>query len=114
MNDTQTDNDMVLLPCPLCKGTDVFRMGKEKALTKCRDCGCSAPTIFWNTRVAINAVIPPGYKLVPIEPNPKMVGAALTHAQKTDKTEGAKASAWDIITGYRAMLAAAPEPQEGE
>lgn len=67
-----------LLPCPFCGGRgEIQRYGNSTISTiyQCIDCGCAVETseecnygALWNVRHA-----PPGYKLVPVEPNIEML-----------------------------------------
>ena len=114
-----TDLDKTdLLPCPFCGNTNVQMVtikdedGDVLHAVGCPKCGCNgAPHIAamddprpaaaaaWNQRAAL-LTAPPGWKLVPVEPTPRMSAAGFC------ADEG-----HDPAGVYRAMLAAAPEPE---
>ena len=52
--------------------------------------------------------IPDGMVMVPRDPTLEMKQAAYDLANKTHPAQKAKAAAWDMTQGYRAMLSAAP------
>ena len=132
-----TDNAELLpclLPCPFCggkaNGEGVTRYSRpldgsnwadgsgvtEVYFVNCMGCGLKNGGIFggfqtrdkaiaaWNTRAT--APCPEGWRLVPVEPTPEMVQAAC------DATFGPAALTHEQahITGWSAMLSAAPVP----
>lgn len=109
-----------LRPCPFCGGTDIFVEPDERGSggqhvapyhvgcirCKCEQCADEEAEAIaaWNRRVSPGAAqtreVPPGWKLVPVEPTEDMI------------LEGNKRT-WPIPSkyAYHAMLAAAPASQ---
>lgn len=100
------------LPCPFCGGRcdpngwmGSYDDGVPMCGPECEDCGATASSIEeWNRRstaLAGKAVVPEGWKLVPLEPTKEMVAKMRYHNGGYDK---------HIKNGYAAMLSVAPEP----
>ncbi|ELY5927946.1 hypothetical protein SNN84_003406 [Cronobacter sakazakii] len=100
------------LSCPFCGGRcdpngwmGSYDDGVPMCGPECEDCGATANSIEeWNRRstaLAGKAVVPEGWKLVPVEPTKEMIAKMRYHNGGYDK---------HIKNGYAAMLAVAPEP----
>ncbi|MDT3632042.1 hypothetical protein ROL61_16155 [Cronobacter sakazakii] len=100
------------LSCPFCGGRcdpngwmGSYDDGVPMCGPECEDCGATANSIEeWNRRstaLAGKAVVPEGWKLVPVEPTKEMIAKMRYHNGGYDK---------HIKNGYVAMLAVAPEP----
>ncbi|MGU5720501.1 hypothetical protein [Aeromonas hydrophila] len=57
--------------------------------------------------VPVSCVVPEGWKVVPIEPTDQMYVAGNSAYWSTSTNRGA------IVSTYSAMIAAAPQPEEG-
>ncbi|WP_202631802.1 hypothetical protein [Cronobacter sakazakii] len=105
------------LPCPFCGGRcdpngwmGSYDDGVPMCGPECEDCGATASSIEeWNRRstaLAGKAVVPEGWKLVPVEPTLEMqiafAEAWFSKVRCVDDCE--------LEDAYIAMLSAAPEP----
>lgn len=76
-----------------------------------------SPTLFDAWKAAQAAVMPPGWKLAPIEPTPEMCAAAVRFVNGPAVYKTVTADVLKIEEGiygevYAAMLSAAPQPKE--
>ncbi|ELY2630684.1 hypothetical protein SMC50_003158 [Cronobacter sakazakii] len=113
------------LPCPFCGGRcdpngwmGSYDDGVPMCGPECEDCGATANSIEeWNRRstaLAGKAVVPEGWKLVPVEPTDAMcdighIGVDVLTGV-TDDNEYYSIDGPYAAKVYRAMIAAAPEP----
>ncbi|WP_105607012.1 hypothetical protein [Cronobacter sakazakii] len=112
------------LPCPFCGGRcdpngwmGSYDDGVPKCGPECEDCGATANSIEeWNRRstaLAGKAVVPEGWKLVPVELTKEMRGKIHPFAEATCLNCGRQvvADCEDNVTAsWNDMLAVAPEP----